>query len=90
MFNLSKHIISKILRGDAWNHVKLDGWVPEKTTNGGERNRASKLTNRKVIQIKMLIKLGFKSKDIAEIFGVIYQTISNIKTGRYWSHIKIY
>jgi len=89
MFKLSIYIISKILRGEAWTHVKLEGWIPEKTSNSGERNGASKLTNRKVIQIKMLIKLGFKSKDIAEIFGVSYAMISNIKSGRNWSHIKV-
>ncbi len=55
----------------------------------GESSPRHKLLNKKIIQIKMLIKLGFGNKEISEIYGVNRKTISNIKTGKTWSHIKI-
>jgi len=55
----------------------------------GENNNNSVLTNRKVIQIKMLFKLGFKNKEISEIFRVKPNTISQIRTKRTWSHVEV-
>lgn len=55
----------------------------------GEKNNSTKLDNKKVIQIKMLIKLKFKLKYISEIYNVTISTISYIKIGKTWNHIKI-
>ncbi len=55
----------------------------------GEKNNSSKLDDKKIIQIKMLIKLKFKLKDISKIYNTTIATISCIKTGKTWNHIKI-
>lgn len=88
-FNLSVYIISKILRGKTWTHVKLDNWIPVKTSSFGKKNGQSKLSNKKIIQIKMLFKLGFKNVEITKIFGVSQSLISAIKNEKIWSHIKV-
>jgi len=54
-----------------------------------KNNHNCKLTEKKIIQIKMLFKLGFKGKEIAKLFNVKSNTISMIKTGKRWSYIKI-
>jgi DNA-binding CsgD family transcriptional regulator len=51
----------------------------------GENNPNSKLTDEQIIQIRLFIKEEKLIQEIADIFGVSYRTISNIKRnkGRY-------
>ncbi len=54
------------------------------------KGKNSKLTEEQVIKIKLLLKEGkLTQKEIAIMFGVHQPVISNIKTGRTWSHINI-
>jgi hypothetical protein len=54
----------------------------------GENHPRHKLTEEQVIQIKLLLEEGIlNNREIGELFGVCYKTISNIKTGRTWNHI---
>lgn len=53
----------------------------------GERNGRAKLTKLQVIEIKQLLKQGFKNKEIADIFNISKSVISDIKCGRKWTHI---
>ncbi len=55
----------------------------------GENNGHRILTNKKIIQIKMLFKLGFKNCEISRLYHIHKSTISNIKKEKSWSHIKI-
>ena len=55
--------------------------------NKGENNPNSTLTEKNVIQIKMLFKLGFKNIGISKIYNVNPNTISRIRTGKRWKHI---
>ncbi|MFH1482480.1 MAG: NUMOD4 domain-containing protein [Patescibacteria group bacterium] len=55
----------------------------------GENNINHILIKKQIIQIKMLIKLGFKNIEISKIYNVSPQTISNIKNNKSWSHIGI-
>jgi len=52
----------------------------------GENNPQVKLKEQDVIKIK---ESDLPQKELAEIFGVSQPTISLIKTGRIWKHIKI-
>jgi len=55
----------------------------------GEKCPNSILKEQDVIEIKKLLDDGILTqKEIAKIFGVSQITISNIKTGRTWKHIK--
>jgi len=54
----------------------------------GENSSNSILTKKGIIEIKKLLeKEILTQKEIAEKFGVKQSTISNIKTGRTWSHV---
>lgn len=53
----------------------------------GEDRRGAKLNNEKVLQIKKLLNEGVGVLQIAKAFEVNPTTISNIKTGKRWSHV---
>jgi hypothetical protein len=54
----------------------------------GEDNPVALLTTNEVIEIKKLLAEGkLMVKEIATMFKVSRQAITNIKTGRRWSHI---
>ncbi len=55
----------------------------------GEDNPIHKLIKQEIIQIKLLLKEKISQRKISKIFGVIQTVISNIKTEKTWSHIKI-
>ena len=54
----------------------------------GSKASNSKLSEKDVIEIKKLLLEGLSSQKIADKFGVSQPTISNIKTGATWSHLK--
>jgi transposase len=54
----------------------------------GEDKFNAIFTNEDIINIKKLIYDGTKIKDIAEIYNCGANTITQIKTGERWSHIK--
>ncbi|MCP4985412.1 MAG: hypothetical protein GY928_04865 [Colwellia sp.] len=57
-------------------------------TAKGERNGRHKLKNQEVLQIKaMLIDGKLTHSDIANKYGVHRVTISDISTGKHWSHL---
>jgi len=59
------------------------------SSNHGEKNSNHKLTEKKIIQIKMLFKLGFRNIEISKLYNVKPKTISDIRMERNWSYIKI-
>lgn len=54
----------------------------------GEDNGASKLREGDVRSIRRLLGKGDTQQSIAERFGVTQRTISNIKLGKKWGHLK--
>jgi predicted XRE-type DNA-binding protein len=52
-----------------------------------KKSHKAKLTNLDVIKIRILLERKVKQKIIASQFGVNKATISDIKTGKTWSHI---
>jgi group I intron endonuclease len=56
----------------------------------GDHSPNSKLTEANVIEIKLLLnKKSLSCKQIAEMFKVSRATISEIKRGKNWKHIKV-
>ena len=53
----------------------------------GSKNGMARLNEDQVREIKKLLNEGYYHKDIADWFNVARQTITNIATGRRWSHI---
>lgn len=54
----------------------------------GSSNSQAVLTEESVREIKALLRQNLTGREIARRFGVHPQTISNIKTGRIWIHVK--
>jgi len=79
-YNVDISTIDGILAEETWTHVKISGTM--------YKNIIYKLTETNVIDIKKLLLEGkLTQKQIAEKFGVIQQTISDIKNKKLWSHI---
>lgn len=55
----------------------------------GSLNKNAKLSEIDVVNIKKMINSGIKNSKISGLFPVSAAAISNIKTGRIWSHIKV-
>jgi len=102
MKNISKETKKKISEKKKGEHhsketiTKISESRKEKFKSGelkilrGENSTNHKLTEEQVIQIKLLLKEGILTQqEIADMFGVSQLTISAIKTGRSWSHIKL-
>jgi len=55
----------------------------------GEKHASAKLKNSQVLEIKKMLKEGKSTgRAIAKMFGVSEITISDIKRGRRWGHLK--
>lgn len=54
----------------------------------GERNSHARLTRSDVAEIRKLLANGRSQTSIAEIFGVVAQTINNIATGYSWGWLE--
>jgi hypothetical protein len=53
----------------------------------GEKSSHAKLTNKQVIEMRQLAKLGSKIKDLAARYGVERHTVSGIIKRKTWRHI---
>lgn len=55
----------------------------------GEQSSASKLTERSVTWIKKQLARGVSCRPISSKYGVTFQAIHAIKTGKTWKHVTI-
>lgn len=81
-FKVSKTAVSDIAHGRSWSHVKVGGDLSGDTS--GERHWNSRLTRKKVREIRALLAKGNTIAFVAKRFGVGYSTISDIRHGRTW------
>lgn len=64
------------------------GYKPPKLDTRGQKNGHAKLTENLVRKIKKLLQEKRLSQgEIGKIFNIKQATVSNIKTGKLWSHI---
>lgn len=59
------------------------------TSSKGENSRISKFTDNDIRSIKEMLRDGCRGKDIAALYGVAKATITQIKNGVNWAHIKV-
>jgi len=55
----------------------------------GEKSPTAKLNEKKVLEIKKMLRDGAKQRDVAEAFGVAPSTINRIVQGLSWSHVRL-
>ena len=89
-----KNKISKSMSGE--NHPMYGKEFSEEyrqkisEAHKGEKSPSAKLTDKKVkVILHLLDGDSFMQKEISELYGVKPNTISNINTGKTWSHISI-
>jgi len=61
--------------------------ISAKTT--GEKNPATKLTNKIVIEIKKMLQQGFTTKEITSKYNISPQVLSQIRTEKHWKSVTI-
>jgi NUMOD4 motif/HNH endonuclease len=59
-----------------------------KKSSKGISNGRSKLTEKEVLKIRLLLSKGMKQNDISKKFNISTQTISSINKRLIWKHIK--
>lgn len=64
-------------------HGRLNNWPSRE----GSKHHLAKLDEKKVMEIKKMIKDGYTNKEIAEIYNVDQSNISLIRNGKRWSHV---
>lgn len=74
-----KSISEKIKLGQ-----KSSGWIE---SHKGEGCKSATLTEKKVLEIRDLSKLGLNQKHIAKMFNINQSTVSMIVRRRLWTHI---
>jgi len=86
--NQSKNL-QWVTRSENIRHsVQVLGNVPLPIDNRGEKHGQSKLTDRKVRQIRKLSTTGkYTQAELAEMFGVMQSAISRIVNHKLWKHI---
>ncbi|MED3882805.1 GIY-YIG nuclease family protein [Priestia megaterium] len=89
IYDVDKTTISRISQEKTYKDVIVEGFSLQKRNSKGDKNGMSKLTVEQVIEIKKMIKEGRKNSEISKIFNVQPNTISRIRTGKRWSHIRI-
>jgi hypothetical protein len=92
--NFVDNLESKFHPIHSYNHNPKGNYIGKNNPmfgikRSGEKSGNHKLTNLKIIQIKMLFKLNFKNIEISKIYNISSNMISNIRTEKYWNHIKV-
>jgi hypothetical protein len=70
-------------------HAHRTGLVPPSKIGPGEKSPAAKLNETQVVEIKCLLLIGAKPRDIAKLYPVSYSAIYEIRSGRSWAHVII-
>ena len=55
----------------------------------GSKSKNAKLDEQKVLEIKKMIRNGVSPRIISEKYSVSIPTISGIKAGRTWNHVRL-
>jgi HNH endonuclease len=80
--NNTKENLEQISVNENVSHAHQNNLLPR-----GSDKTLAKLDEEKVDHIRFLLAIGMKHRDIAEIFGVSKSTITNINTGKTWTHV---
>lgn len=79
-----EHLEQGTLRQNVQDMLQRGRHVPPQ----GEKNGNAKLNEENIREIRTLLQTGLSGSEIARRFSVSPMTISFIKTGNRWSHVK--
>lgn len=87
-FNVTRELISCIVRGRAWAHLQLPGAAPDPNTRRlrGTANPNAKLTPEAVRAIRAAT--GIPYKELARRYGVTMGLIGHVRRGLVWRHVE--
>lgn len=78
--------VGRAIRGDQWREV-LGGVVESIPWAPGRAYHTARLTPEQVVEIRALAERRVPQRAIGRMFGVAQGTVSDIITGRQWSHV---
>lgn len=82
---VSRHHVSQIIRGKRWVHLGLGSDASHDFR--GENNGRAKLTEKNVLQIRIMYKNGYSRKTLMKEFGIGSSNLCNILSGKAWRHL---
>jgi len=85
-FGVSPPTINNILNGKTWTNVTGGPTVEAYKIPHDCRSKGS-LTEKQVGEIVHLLSIRMKGKDIAKLYGISQPAVSDIATGKTWTHI---
>ncbi len=80
-YKVDSRAIRRIREGATWKHIEVPGFLPF------QWKRLSEIDVRK-IKIA-LVKGEFLQNEIAQQYGVCFSTVSHIRCGKTWKHVKV-
>ena len=88
-FDISRDIVSDIVRGETWKHLPEVFSRPLRRSQAGSTHTKAKLTDRKVCQIFELREQGWTMQNIANYFEVSKKAILSVLHRNTWAHVCI-
>lgn len=91
-FNVDRSCIGSIANNKTWKYVVVDGWddyLANKKRVSGSRIATSKMTEGEVIEIKRKLMNGVSRKEISNAYGLSYNGVTHIDTGKTWKHVNV-
>jgi len=90
-FGVRQQTVTRVLTRQRWRHVVVadTSQAGEKVQTNharGGRHPLAKMTESSVLEMKRLRREGWTQKRLAEKYGVSQGTISDILTGKIWTH----
>ena len=92
MFDTNSNIIGRIYRGERWEWLEVDGFIPKMPRDNKFKKvkKMKNISNEDAKKIKELIVEGnLKQREIAEMFDVSRTVVTNIANGKRYSHIYV-
>jgi len=84
-YGVTTSLIGMVVRGRGWTH--LDGAKAEPSTLRGSRHPRARLTEDSVRAIRLAVAGGTSQCELAELYGVAPQSVSNVIRRETWAHI---
>lgn len=86
-FGVSQSCVSKITRGYRWRHLGISAIPSDSHRARGERCHSSKLTQKGVVLMRALSKLGESNAELARLFAVSPVLVGLIVRRKIWKWV---
>lgn len=81
------HLFLGTAKENTLDSVKKARWAKRFFDQDGSKNHMSKLSEKEVLNIKMMLRDGVKMVEISKKFNINAKTLQNIKSDVNWRHV---